>query len=561
MFEEQKKTMIKLDPLARSMIQKGLLTTEKVEFLVLDAQRASETFSYYIEKNSILSDDVLLQLKSDVYGVAIIDVFDVKIEDDALEMIDKHTAQEKSILPIALVDGALIVALSDPMDFKLLSDLRLMTKKNIEVRLALKSDITSVIASTYPSDLNVIDWLPDEEVVVAAPTADEDEVSDAPVVRLVATILTEAVDRKASDIHFDPQLKELVIRIRVDGELVRMQTIPKTMQHSVISRLKVISSLDITETRVPQDGRAQIKNARMKVDLRVSVLPVIHGEKVVIRILDASAGIRKLTASGFDPDTLSRFKKTLSLPHGIILVTGPTGSGKSSTLYSALNELNQPNVNLITVEDPVEFQLAGINQVAVNADVGLTFAAGLRSILRQDPNVVMVGEIRDGETAEISIRAAMTGHMVLSTLHTNSAVSSINRLLDMGVDQFLVANALSGILAQRLIRCICSNCKEAVKTSVEEDIFLSHYDIKAEVLYKGKGCNKCGGTGYKGRMAIHEFFALTPDIRHAINQSATAEILTDLAVKSGMKSLLEDGLAKVLKGYTTITEILKVAEE
>ena len=257
MFEEQKKTMIKLDPLARSMIQKGLLTAEKVEFLVLDAQRASETFSYYIEKNSILSDDVLLQLKSDVYGVAIIDVFDVKIEDDALEMIDKHVAQEKSILPIALVDGALIVALSDPMDFKLLSDLRLMTKKNIEVRLALKSDITSVIASTYPSDLNVIDWLPDEEVVVAAPTADEDEVSDAPVVRLVATILTEAVDRKASDIHFDPQLKELVIRIRVDGELVRMQTIPKTMQHSVISRLKVISSLDITETRVPQDGRAK----------------------------------------------------------------------------------------------------------------------------------------------------------------------------------------------------------------------------------------------------------------------------------------------------------------
>ena len=449
---EQEQQVIRLDTLARKIVHKELMTLREVNQLTLAAQQASESFASYIEQRHVMPDDTLLALKSEVYGVPIIDVFNLDITSEAIELIPKHVAQENHVIPIEVIDGTLVVALSDPMDFKLLSDLRLMTKKNIELRLAIKADIASVIANTYPSDLKVEEWISDSDSVDEIANEVVDEVSDAPVVRLVSTLLTEAVDRKASDIHFDPQLKELLIRIRVDGELVTMQKIPKTMQHAVISRVKVISSLDITETRIPQDGRAQIKNARMKVDLRVSILPVIHGEKVVIRILDTSAGIRQLDDSGFAPDTLDRFRQTLKLPHGIILVTGPTGSGKSSTLYSALNELNQPNINIITVEDPVEYQLAGINQVAVNADVGLTFAAGLRSILRQDPNVVMVGEIRDGETAEIAIRAAMTGHMVLSTLHTNSAVSTINRLLDMGVDTFLVANALSGVLAQLLVR-------------------------------------------------------------------------------------------------------------
>ncbi|HCN75390.1 GspE/PulE family protein [Pseudolactococcus plantarum] len=558
---EQEQQVIRLDTLARKIVHKELMTLREVNQLTLAAQQASESFASYIEQRHVMPDDTLLALKSEVYGVPIIDVFNLDITSEAIELIPKHVAQENHVIPIEVIDGTLVVALSDPMDFKLLSDLRLMTKKNIELRLAIKADIASVIANTYPSDLKVEEWISDSDSVDEIANEVVDEVSDAPVVRLVSTLLTEAVDRKASDIHFDPQLKELLIRIRVDGELVTMQKIPKTMQHAVISRVKVISSLDITETRIPQDGRAQIKNARMKVDLRVSILPVIHGEKVVIRILDTSAGIRQLDDSGFAPDTLDRFRQTLKLPHGIILVTGPTGSGKSSTLYSALNELNQPNINIITVEDPVEYQLAGINQVAVNADVGLTFAAGLRSILRQDPNVVMVGEIRDGETAEIAIRAAMTGHMVLSTLHTNSAVSTINRLLDMGVDTFLVANALSGVLAQRLVRCICSNCKTTVHPSVEEEIFLKHYQAEGKALYTGLGCNKCGGTGYKGRMAVHEFFALTPDIRHAINNHATDEVLADLAEKSGMRTLFADGLSKVLQGYTTIAEILKVAEE
>lgn len=561
MANKQNQNTIRLDALARKIIHKGLMTSTEVTELATLAQKGSESFATYIEHHHVLPDKKLLTLKSEVYGVAVIDVFDIEITTEALELIPKHVAQEHSVLPIAVSDGALQVVLSDPMDFKLLSDLRLMTKKNIEPRLATKADINSVIASSYPSDLKVEEWLSQDDQRDEVLSEEVEELSDAPVVRLVSTILTEAVEKKASDIHFDPQLKELVIRIRVDGEIVTLQKIPKNMQQAVISRLKVISSLDITETRVPQDGRAQIKNSRMKVDLRVSILPVIHGEKVVIRILDTSSGIRALDDSGFAPDTLKRFRQTLKLPHGIILVTGPTGSGKSSTLYSALNELNQPNINIITVEDPVEYQLAGVNQVAVNAEVGLTFAAGLRSILRQDPNVVMVGEIRDGETAEIAIRAAMTGHMVLSTLHTNSAVSTINRLLDMGVDTFLVANALSGVLAQRLVRCICGNCKATVKPSVEEEIFLKHYQCEGKVLYKGLGCNKCGGTGYRGRMAVHEFFALTPDIRHAINNQATDEVLGDLAEKSGMKTLFEDGLSKVLAGHTTIAEILKVAEE
>lgn len=561
MTNEQEQQTIRLDTLARKIVHKGLMTLKDVNQLTLEAQQSSESFASYIERRHVMPDDALLAIKSEVYGVPIVDVFNFEITSEAIELIPKQVAQDNHVIPLEVTEGTLVVALSDPMDFKLLSELRLMTKKNIEPRLVIKADIASVIASTYPSDLDVEDWLSETDQLEEIPSEVIDEVSDAPVVRMVSTLLIEAVDRKASDIHFDPQLKELVVRIRVDGELVTMQKIPKSMQQAVISRLKVISSLDITETRIPQDGRAQIKNARIKVDLRVSVLPVIHGEKVVIRILDTSAGIRKLDASGFAPDTLECFRQTLKLPHGIILVTGPTGSGKSSTLYSALNELNQPNINIITVEDPVEYQLAGINQVAVNAEVGLTFAAGLRSILRQDPNVVMVGEIRDGETAEIAIRAAMTGHMVLSTLHTNSAVSTINRLLDMGVDTFLVANALSGVLAQRLVRCICSNCKTTVAPSVEEEMFLKHHHAEEKMLYKGLGCNKCGGTGYKGRMAVHEFFALTPDIRHAINNHATDELLAELAEKSGMKTLFADGLSKVLQGYTTIAEILKVAEE
>lgn len=351
------------------------------------------------------------------------------------------------------------------------------------------------------------------------------------------------------------------VRIRVDGELVELNQLPKNVQQAVTSRLKIISSLDITETRLPQDGRAQIQSGRRMVDLRVSILPTIYGEKVVIRIIDMSSGLRGLDEFNFDKDVLSGIKELLKRPHGIFLVTGPTGSGKSSTLYAALNELNQPNVNIITVEDPVEYQLDGVNQVLVNSDIGLDFAAGLRSILRQDPNVVMVGEIRDAETAEIAIRASMTGHMVLSTLHTNDSIATVSRLIDMGVDSFLVANALTGVLSQRLVRTICPNCKVEEPATIEEIEFLEKNNVYVDQLYRGTGCKKCNMSGFKGRIAIQELFIVTPEARLVISRNGEANELVAVAKRNGMKKLLDDGLNKVVRGFTTISEVLKATAD
>ena len=353
---------------------------------------------------------------------------------------------------------------------------------------------------------------------------------------MVNTLLQDAVDRGASDIHFDPQEKGLVVRLRVDGELRTHENLPKSIQTGVTSRLKIISSLDITETRVPQDGRAMIRNGGNVVDLRVSVLPVIHGEKVVIRVLDRSSGIRRLDEFRFEPKVLATFKAILHKPHGIILVTGPTGSGKSSSLYAALQELNTPEINIITVEDPVEFQLQGINQV---------------------------GEIRDGETAEIAIRASMTGHLVLSTLHTNDSVSTINRLVDMGVEPFLVANALEGILAQRLVRTLCSSCKTVGPASDKDKQLFESYGITVTELAQPVGCPKCGNTGFKGRMAVQELLTIDAKLRRMITNKATNDQLMDYVQERKMRFLLDDGLDKVQQGFSTIEEVLKVvaAEE
>ncbi|MGX7420620.1 GspE/PulE family protein [Carnobacterium gallinarum] len=490
----------------------------------------------------------------------VVDLFKHSLDTSLIELIPRAFAKKFSVIPLEVDSEGkrLAVAISNISNYPVLNDLRLTTGMQIVPVKANESDIQQIIVRDYPSEIS-LDGLTTHEEVTNLEEMNQQNNNDSPIIKLVNSLLNDAIDRKASDIHFDSQEKYMIVRIRIDGDLRDLKKIPKNIQPAVISRLKIISSLDITESRIPQDGRAMLKSGSKVVDLRVSVLPTIHGEKTVIRIMDRSVGIRKLEEFKFQPESLASFRKILRNPHGIILVTGPTGSGKSSTLYAALNELNEPNVNIITVEDPVEYQLEGVNQVAVNSHIGLSFASGLRSILRQDPNVIMVGEIRDSETAEIAIRASMTGHLVLSTIHTNDSVSTINRLIDMGIDPFLVANSLAGVLSQRLVRTICSNCKVEAPVSLEDAVVLQEYHLHPDSLYHGEGCAKCNYTGYQGRMAIQELLVITTEIRKKITTNITSEELTEYLGDLGMRFLIHDALDKVLAGYTTIEEVLKVA--
>lgn len=489
-----------------------------------------------------------------------VDLYKHTINSELINLIPKSFAKEHSVIPLEVdhENNRLAVAIGNTMNYPALNDLRLKTGMQIVPLKANEVDIQQLIVRDYPSEINLDGFSPDVESSAYSKT-EEPENDNSPIIKLVNSLLQDAVDRRASDIHFDSQEKYMVVRIRIDGELRELKRLPKNIQPSVISRLKIISSLDITETRAPQDGRAVFKNGTKIVDLWVSILPTIHGEKIVIRIMDRSVGIRKLEDFKFQSANLAALRHLLKQPHGLVLVTGPTGSGKSSTLYAALNELNQPNVNVITVEDPIEYQLEGLNQVAVNSNIGLSFATGLRSILRQDPNVVMVGEIRDGETAEIAIRASMTGHLVLSTIHTNDSASTVNRLIDMGVDPFLVANSLAGVLSQRLVRTICSNCRVEEPISSQDAAILEEYKMYANTLCRGTGCAKCNFSGYQGRMAIQELLVITTDIRKLITSNVTSEELTDYLKNQGMKFLIDDGFDKVISGYTTIEEVLKVA--
>lgn len=491
------------------------------------------------------------------YGL---DLFNTPFDKQLLELIPRSFAKQYNVFPLKREDDRLTVAMSQPRDFSVLNELRIITGLTIEPVQVDGGDVQQLIVRDYPSDLNIEHLFAGQEFEQAA-VVNTNTNEESPVIKTVNALLQDAVDRRASDIHFDPQEKYLAVRIRVDGEMRELKRLPKNIQQAVTSRLKIISALDITETRLPQDGRAMLTNGGRIVDLRVSILPTIHGEKIVIRILDRTVGIRSLDDFKFDKTLLQQFRKLLKQPHGIILVTGPTGSGKSSTLYAALQELNHPDVNIITVEDPVEFQLEGINQVAVNSSIGLTFASGLRSILRQDPNIVMVGEIRDKETAEIAIRASMTGHLVLSTLHTNDSVGTINRLIDMEVDSFLVANALEGVLAQRLVKKVCTGCKRETPITEQERIFLQEHGCDETTLSKGKGCAKCGYTGYQGRIAIQELLTMTAELRRMVTNQATNDELFDYVKEQKMTFLIDDGLEKIKSGETTVEELLKVVAE
>jgi general secretion pathway protein E len=471
------------------------------------------------------------------------------------ERLPARFLRQHLLFPLSVDDGTLRLAMADPLDFETLAAVRACTGLRVRPALAGEAELRDALDRYYEetgkSAEAAAEGGPDQEDLEHL----RDMASEAPVIRLVNTMIAQAVERRASDIHIEPFEKEFRIRFRVDGVLFNQEAPPREMKAAIISRLKLMAKLNIAERRLPQDGRIKLKTLGREVDLRVSTLPTLYGESVVMRLLDRSAGdFYDLRRLGFDDRMLARMEHFTSLPHGIFLVTGPTGSGKSTTLYSALKRINIPDKKIITIEDPVEYQMDGINQIHVNPQIGLTFAAGLRHIVRQDPDVIMVGEIRDRETADIAIRAALTGHLVFSTLHTNDAPSAITRLTDMGVENYLITSSVVAVLAQRLVRLICPACR----VPAGERLTPSGESVP---VFRGAGCEACGGTGYRGRMGIFELMELNDELRQRIMRNEDASLLTECARRYGMRSLREDGWEKARLGATTPEEVTRVTQE
>jgi len=546
---------LRFQRLGEILMARGKIQPEDLErALELQLERGDKLGKIMVDMGLLAQRDVLAAL-SDQLGVPL-----VAIEGAAppsapeLEGLSHRFLRQCRAYPMTLVDNVLTVAMADPLDFETIGALRAFSGLEIRTVLASEQDVLDAIERHYGEAERPVFEGEDAEA-----TADlehlRDMASEAPVIRLVNAMIGDAIEKRASDIHIEPFEKEFRIRFRIDGVLFNQEAPPRELKAAVISRLKLMAKLNIAERRLPQDGRIKIKVLGREVDLRVSTLPTLYGESVVMRLLDRSTGdFYDLRRLGFDDRMLARMEHFVKLPHGIFLVTGPTGSGKSTTLYSALKTINLPDKKIITIEDPVEYQMDGINQIHVNPTIGLTFAAGLRHIVRQDPDVIMVGEIRDRETADIAIRAALTGHLVFSTLHTNDAPSAITRLVDMGVENYLITSSLVAVLAQRLVRVICQHCKRPAGTALSPE---------GEMVqtWKGTGCVECGGRGYSQRMGIFEMMEVNDEIRRMIIKGEDAGALTRTARRNGMRNLREDGWLKVQNGVSTVEEVMRVTQE
>ncbi|WP_445490107.1 GspE/PulE family protein [Niallia sp. 03133] len=539
------------------LVEAGLLTEEQLQ-LALKEKHPDQRLGDSLLQKGFITEQQLIEVLEFQLGIPHVSLYRYPFDPKLFHIVSKDMAKRQLIIPLKKDGDKLFVAMADPMDFYTIDDLRLATGFQIETAIATKDDILRAINKYYDMDEGFEELLLDN-VSIAEATDNTLAEQDSPIVRLVNQILQNAATVKASDIHIDPQETKVVIRYRVDGVLRTERVLPKHMQSVLIARLKIMANLDITEHRIPQDGRIKFNLDFHPIDLRVSTLPTVYGEKVVMRLLDLGSALNDLNKLGFNKVNLARFVEMIEKPTGIVLITGPTGSGKSSSLYAALNRLNSEEVNIITVEDPVEYQLEGINQIQVNANVGMTFATGLRAILRQDPNVIMVGEIRDKETAEVAVRASLTGHLVLSTLHTNDSLGSVTRLLDMGVEPFLVASSISGIVAQRLVRKVCRDCGQVYPASVREKEIFAKRGLNIEKVARGKGCASCNMTGYKGRIAIHEVLVMNDEMKRVIMNGESFSKLRELAIKAKTIFIIDDGLLKVKQGITTTEEVLRVA--
>ncbi|KZE39996.1 type II secretion system protein GspE [Bhargavaea cecembensis] len=537
------------------LIESGHITAEQLETVLKEKPKEQRLGEALVQKGFI-TDMQLVETLELQLGIPHVNLFRYPFEPQIFSLVSKEFAKRNLLVPLKIEGDKLFVAMINPTDYIAIEDLRLSTGFQIEPVLASQDDIQKTIAKFYEETFDDL-FIEDQK------NKEEDEESltdlDSPIVRLVNQILSAAVVQKASDIHFDPREHKVLVRFRVDGMLKDERALPKHMQAMVTARIKIMSGLDITEHRVPQDGRIKTNVDFRPIDLRVSSLPTVYGEKIVMRILDLSSSLTDMGRLGFNRINLDRFTKEIMKPSGIVLISGPTGSGKSSTLYAALNQLNREEVNIITVEDPVEYQLGGINQVQVNSNVGMTFAAGLRSILRQDPDIIMVGEIRDRETVDIAVRASLTGHLVLSTIHTNDSVSTITRLLDMGVEPFLVTASLNAVVAQRLLRRVCRDCGEKMPATEREREISAKRGIKIEEVTRGAGCPSCNMSGYRGRIAIHEVLVVDDDMRSAINRGEGAAKMKEIAIRNKTIFLMDDGLLKVKQGITTTEEVFRVA--
>ena len=549
------------------LIEKGSLSQEQLD----NAQQLSESKREPLEKvlvdMRVAPKDEIMWARAEELGKIYVDLSNRKIDPETATIIPEAAARRHHVLCIGKVDNKITLAMADPTDILALDDVRIRTGLIPEPVLSFYDDIERAIEAAYSSSEHKWQEIVSEttetiDVVKEDQQELPDEVTvDAPIVRLADLIITQAIAQKASDIHIEPFEKQLIVRYRVDGILREVMSPPKALQQALVSRFKIMANLNIAEKRVPQDGRIQVNIKRDRYDLRVADLPTLWGESIVMRILDRKSVMVELDQLGFHPEILERWKKLIELPNGVILVTGPTGSGKSTTLYATLNTINRPDTKIVTIEDPVEYNIQGINQVQVHPKVGLTFAAGLRAFLRQDPDVMMVGEIRDHETALIAVQSALTGHLVLSTLHTNDSVSAITRLIDMGIEPFLLASSVQAVMAQRLVRTVCRTCKRSVKPHKAIHAKFEEYGIPVASLQltKGDGCEDCAGSGYKGRAGIHELVTMTDEMRRLVLERTSTAELKKLALQQGLRTLYHDGLIKVAQGVTTLEEVLRVA--
>src|SRR6266702_3087148 len=562
--------------IADVLIEEGLLLPNQLEEAIgIQKSEGGRLLKILTERQFVTDQDMVFSMGR-CLNTPPVNLARLRVPEEVMSLVPREMAKANRLVPIARLDGKLFVAMADPTNVLAVDDLKRRVQLEIVPMIATERAVADALSGVHGAgNMGQVMKKVAEE---AAQTAEAVEVQankreeidldrlahdseDAPVIKIVNLILAQAVKEKASDIHVEPFHNTLKLRYRIDGELMPAESPPKALQLAITSRIKILAGLNIAERRLPQDGRFRIRVLGKEIDLRISILPTAHGEKIVIRILDKASLTGTVDQMGMDADTLAKFKKAIDAPHGMILVTGPTGSGKTTTLYSVLHELNSPEYNIVTVEDPIEYELAGINQVAVRGDIGLDFSSALRSILRQDPDIVMVGEIRDNETADIAVKAALTGHQVLSTFHTNDAAGAITRLDDMGIEPFLISSSILMACAQRLIRRICTNCREEFVPEPEIFERLGIEQTKGAVFYHGTGCDRCKGRGYLGRVAIVEALPVGEAIRRLIIKRASAAIIKNQAMSEGMKTLRMVGIEKALDGITTLEEIWRVTSE
>ena len=560
------------DRIGELLVQKNFLTPEQLDRAKDETRVAGTRLGLELTKLGFIKEDDLAEVISNQYGVPSISLDDFEVDPEVIKLIPEDVATKHTIIPVNRAGSTLIVAMSDPSNIFAVDDVKFLTGYDVEVVVSAEEAIRRAIEKYYDTGASLDDVMADFddgdlELVSEQDAIDISELEkateDAPVVKLVNLILTDAIKKLASDIHIEPYEKSFRVRYRIDGVLYEVMKPPRKLKNPLTSRIKIMSELDIAERRLPQDGRIKLKLGRNKeMDYRVSVLPTLFGEKIVLRLLDKSNLQLDMTKLGFEQEQFEAFHNAIHQPFGMVLVTGPTGSGKTTTLYSALSELNTTTENISTAEDPIEFNLPGINQVQMREGIGLSFASALRAFLRQDPDIIMVGEIRDFETAEIAVKAALTGHMVLSTLHTNDAPSTINRLLNMGIEPFLVSSSVNCVVAQRLVRRICGECMEPDAETTREKLEaagMSARDAAACTPKAGRGCGNCSQTGYKGRLAVYEVMVLSETLREfVLNGASSAEIRKE-AVREGMKTLRRSSLSKLMEGVTTLSEVFRIS--